>query len=106
MSTQTNPLPGLADAITAVEQADTSYQAAQNQTALDQNAAVAAQQKADAAAKVVTDDQTLQTSAVAAEIAALHTLDTVIQVRIAALTSSQPPAANPTPTPPPPATVS
>jgi len=95
MSPQLTTLPGLADAITAVEQAETSYQGALAQTGNDQAAATAIQAKLNTANATVASDQEAQAAAATAEVAVLQTLDAVIQARIASLI--------PAPAPPPPA---
>jgi len=90
MSTQGQPLPSLADAITAVETAETNTAGAVAQTTTDQNAAAALQTKLTAAQGVVAQDLTAQQSVQSAEVEALQTLDLVIQARIVALTPPLP----------------
>ena len=92
MGTQTTVVPTLADAITAVEQANTSYQGAVVQTSNDQAAADAAQAKADAAKAVVTNDQGGQQSAAGVLVGALQSLVAVANAQIASLTPPAPPA--------------
>jgi len=77
--------PTLADAITAVEQANTTFQNTATQTANDQAAADAAQQKADAAKAVVATDQSNQQSAATNYVGALQTLITAAQAQITVL---------------------
>lgn len=72
MGTQSSiPTPTLADAITAAETAQSSYQGAQVQTANDQSAAQAIQAKLDAATAQVANDQQAQVAAAAQFNAAL-----------------------------------
>lgn len=79
----------LADAITAVEQAQSAYNSAVTQTTNDQAAADAIQAKLDAAKAQVTTDQTAQSGAATA-------YNTSLDALIAAATASK----IPTPTPP------
>ena len=90
MGPTTTTSPTLADAITAVEQANTSYQNALTQTSNDQAAADAAQAKADAAKAVVVQDQTNQKTTAATYVGALQTLVSVAQAQITALTPPAP----------------
>jgi hypothetical protein len=92
MGTQTTAGPALADAITAVEQANTNYQGAVVQTSNDQAVADAAQAKADAAKAVVTNDQAGQQSAAGVLVGALQSLIGVATAQIASLAPPAPPA--------------
>jgi hypothetical protein len=69
-----NTMPPLADAITAVETAQSGYNAAAAQTATDQDAAAASQAKADAAKATVSTDQVAQATAATAFNSALDSL--------------------------------
>jgi hypothetical protein len=85
----TPSVPSLADAITAAKNAGSAYSKAVSQTQNDQAAADSAQQKADAAKAVVTDDQQAQDKAAGSFVTALQDLVSSAQAQIAGL---QPPA--------------
>ena len=75
----TTPTPTLADAIAAVDQANTAYQATAGQTAIDLTAEAAAE-------ALVTQDESGLSTATATYIAALQNLVAVANAQITALT--------------------
>ena len=79
MSTTPTPAPTLADAIAAVDQANTAYQATAGQTAIDLTAEAAAE-------ALVTQDESGLSTATATYIAALQNLVAVANAQITALT--------------------
>jgi Arc/MetJ family transcription regulator len=79
MSTTPTPAPTLADAIAAVDQANTAYQATAGQTAIDLTAEAAAE-------ALVTQDESGLSTATAAYVAALQNLVAVANAQISALT--------------------
>jgi hypothetical protein len=86
MSTQPTPTPTIADAISAVNQASSAYQTTATQVATDQSTVAADLTQLNAAEAVVTQDETGETAAVAAYVAALQNLVAVANAQIAALT--------------------
>jgi len=86
MSTQPTPTPTIADAISAVNQASSAYQTTATQVATDESTVAADLTQLNAAEAVVTQDETGETAAVAAYVAALQNLVAVANVQIAALT--------------------
>jgi hypothetical protein len=87
-TTPPTPTPSLSDAITAAEQAGTTYQTAVTTTANDQSAAAAIQAKLDAANATVATDQQNQAGAATNYNTALTALIAAAQAAMIPTTDS------------------